>query len=173
MTDLPFAVQLRNNQVWLTVGGQTGDEAFANLAEVVGENRANELWAGFAAEANLAAAGLNPQPMAPPVAGMTTSVPVPPTLPPAPAGQAEYNPYAPPAAPAAPPAPPAYGGGGGDDWKANPPMCAHNLQRSAYEGTYKNGRNAGSQYRVYFCGAPKDAPNKCKPVDAVTGKEWN
>lgn len=156
----PFSVQIRDDAAWLTVHGNDIGELTGNLAAAVGDDRAYELLARFTAVQNLAAGGLNPQPVAP------QAPPV-----------SNYNPYA---APPAPPAPPAGGGwnqppappqGGGGDWKASAPMCSHG-QRRPYEGTYKNGRNAGNSYRAYFCAGDKNAPDKCQPLDADTMKAW-
>lgn len=73
----------------------------------------------------------------------------------------------PPALPAAgarrtgPPVRPAAG----PTWKDDAPDCDHGQMRG-HEGVYKSGRNAGQEYRAYFCAAPQSTPDdeKCKPV---------
>ncbi|MEU7814060.1 hypothetical protein [Pseudonocardia sp. NPDC049154] len=144
MTTLPFSVQLRHEGAWLTVGGNSADDAYSNLAEVVGQVRADQIWTGFAAE-QVVRQQLGATPAAP-------AAPAAPTPPATPAG--------PPAPPAAPPAAPAGG--------QQAPMCSHGPRRH-YEGT-----NARGPYTAWFCAAPKGTPRhqQCQPLDGVTLEPW-
>lgn len=63
------------------------------------------------------------------------------------------------------------GGGNGGGWKDNPPTCKHG-QMQAREWTAKSGPKAGQAQHTFFCPQPREATDKCKPIDAVTRKEW-
>lgn len=83
------------------------------------------------------------------------------------------------AAPAAPPAAPANNGGGNaapapggaGDWRAKAPTCAHG-QMTPRDWQAKSGPKAGQTQYTYFCPQPREAQDKCKPIDAISGKAW-
>ena len=76
-------------------------------------------------------------------------------------------------APAANNAAPAANNGGGQpgDWRAKAPNCAHG-QMTPRDWQAKSGPKAGQTQYTYFCPQPREANDKCKPIDAISGKAW-
>lgn len=148
----PFTIQQRHGDVWLTAAGENFGELYTHACELFGEEKANELLALAQAESVVREAGMTPPP-----------------APPAQASRPASGPPTPPAGPrSGPPRSSAPASSGGDDWKANPPMCEHGEMRP-YEGS-----NSRGPYKAWFCSGPRDLPRdqKCTPLDGVTFEPW-
>lgn len=67
--------------------------------------------------------------------------------------------------------PPAANNGGAGDWRAKAPNCNHG-QMTPRDWVAKSGPKANQTQYTYFCPQPREAQDKCKPIDAISGKAW-